>query len=208
VLSIGVAVFTSLRESSLSAEQPAVGAPASSATRTSDDGKVKISALDLKAVDPAELITQAGAAVRRLDSNCELAYAYIGTVQGGTIDTTDHRSLMRWTCRTIDPTKPPGQDVNHNQWDVRVSGGAFSLSKSSGGASQSKPPWREPSCPFSRVWAATVASGVPSNAVVSVYYQGHENRHDRQLTMSWSLSVDGHPELTRRVDGETCQVLK
>jgi hypothetical protein len=154
--------------------------------------RVTISAPNPKTLDPTSLVQQAAAAVRQRGSNCELTYAYVGTLSGGTLDATGSDSLLNFTCRTVDATKPAGQDVSDDQWDVRVYHGDLTLKKS-GYGSHENPPWREPTCPFSQAWAAAVASGVPANASVSVYFR----------ETAWSLSVNGHPELGREIDGGT-----
>jgi hypothetical protein len=162
---------------------------------------IPIAAGDLRAVDPADLIHQAAAEVRKRDQNCELIYAYIGEVKGGVLDATGHTSLLQWGCLTVDPTKPPGQDVLDHQWDVRVANGELALSRSNH-ASRHKPPWVEPGCRFADAWAAALASGLPANATTSVYYRGIED------AMVWFISVDGHPELERRIDGNGCTLVR
>ncbi len=157
---------------------------------------VPITAADLKTLDPASEIQQAAAAVRQRDSQCELTYAYIGMIGGAGLDATGVNSLMNFSCHAVDKTKPPGQDVSDNEWAVRVFHGYFTLEKSKYG-SHNKPPWQEPTCPFSQAWAAAVASGLPSNAVATVYYR----------ETGWSLTVDGHPEYERTVSGTTCRVV-
>jgi hypothetical protein len=158
---------------------------------------VKISAPDPKALDPTSLIQQAGAAVRQRGSNCELTYAYIGTLSGGALDATGSDSLLNFTCRSVDPNKPPGQDISDDEWSVRVFHGYLTLDKS-GFGSHEDPPWREPTCPFSQAWATAVATGVPANSLVSVYFRD----------TAWSLSVNGHPELSREIDGSTCHLAR
>ncbi len=183
----------------LARPQPRI-APSPAVVR--DDG-VAIHAADLKAVDPAALIQQAGAEVRKRASNCELTYAYIGVLSGGVLDASGHTSLLRWGCLTIDKSKPPGQDVADDEWDVRVANGKLDLKKSTSG-SHNKPPWSEPTCPFSRAWAAAVESGLPASAVVSVYYR----YSGKTLGTVWDLTVTGHPELARKMSGATCQIVR
>jgi hypothetical protein len=173
---------------------------ANGVTASDDDEDIRIAAADPSAVDPADLIHQAGAEVRKRDRNCELIYAYIGEVEGGVLDATGHTSLLQWGCRTVDPSKPPGQDVQDNQWDVRVVNGKLRLSRSNH-ASRNKPPWVEPGCRFADAWAAALASGLPANATTSVYYRGVGG------SMVWFISVDGHPELGRRIDGASCTLV-
>ncbi len=182
----------------------ALGVPAAIAERASTNpDDVPIQASDLAAVDPAALIQQASVEVRKRASNCELTYGYIGEqLHGGVFDATGNGALLEWGCRSVDKSKPPGQDVADDEWDVRVSKGMLELRRS-GVASHNKPPWVEPSCPFSRAWAAAVASGVPDNAAVRVYYRGDSN-----AKMAWDLDVKGHPEFARKVDGATCQVVR
>lgn len=162
---------------------------------------IPIAAGDLRAVDPADLIHQAAAEVRKRDQNCELIYAYIGEVANGVLDATGYTSLLQWGCRSVDPAKPPGQDVQDHQWDVRVSSGQLVLSQSNH-AMRNTPPWVEPGCRFADAWAAALASGLPANAVTSVYYRGVGD------AMAWFISVDGHPELDRRIDGKTCTLVR
>lgn len=167
-------------------------------------GNVPIQASDLKAVDPTALLQQAAAAVRQRASNCELTYAYFGEqLAGGVLDTTGYSSLFEWGCRSVDKSKPPGQDVADDEWSVRISSGTFQIQKT-GVARHNNPPWVEPSCPFSQAWSAVVASGVPANALVRVYYR----YSDSNRVMLWDLNVHGHPELSRQVEGSTCQVVR
>ncbi|HTQ07826.1 MAG TPA: hypothetical protein VMI54_28425, partial [Polyangiaceae bacterium] len=159
---------------------------------------VPISAPDLKAVDPTSVIRQAIAAVRQRDSQCELTNVYIGMIGGAVVDTTGVGTVVDFFCHFVDKTKPPGQDVSNHEWDVRVFHGYLTLDKSRGYGSGNDPPWQEPTCPFAQVWAAAVASGVPNNAIATVYYR----------ETAWSLSVDGHPEYDRTVNGATCRIVK
>ncbi|HTQ05231.1 MAG TPA: hypothetical protein VMI54_15310 [Polyangiaceae bacterium] len=158
---------------------------------------VAINAPNMKALDPTSLVQQAAAAVRQRDSQCELTYAYIGEFSGPGLDATGSASLLNFTCHSVDKTKPPGQDVSDNQWDVRVLQGHLTLEKSAFGTHKT-PPWREPACPFSQAWAAAVASGLPGNALATVYYEKD----------AWSLRVNGHTELDRLVNGATCKVVR
>lgn len=160
------------------------------------DEAVPISAANLKAVDPTSLIQQAAAAVRQRDAQCELTYAYIGEFAGAGFDTSGNGSLLRFTCHSVDKSKPPGQDVSDNEWQVRVSNGYFVLDKSTYG-SRNTPPWQEPTCPFAQAWAAAVAGGLPPNAVADVHYG----------ETSWTLDVTGHPEYRRTINGATCRVV-
>src|SRR5450755_47259 len=151
---------------------------------------VKLVAPNLKAVDPASLIQQAGAAVRRRATNCELKYAWIGALKGGVLDATGSAALLYWVCHNVDKTKPPGQDVSDDQWDVRVDRGYLTLAKS-GQGTHNHPPWKEPTCPFSEAWAAAVTSGMPADAIVDVYYEQSAFSPPNLLNV-WSLRVNGH----------------
>jgi hypothetical protein len=168
---------------------------------------VPIQATNLKAVDPTALIQQASVEVRKRASNCELTYAYIGVLNGGVFDATGHGALLEWGCHSVDSSKPPGQDVADDEYDVRVSEGTLDIKKS-GVARHNQPPWVEPTCPFSQGFAAAVASGLPANSSVSVYYRYWSPGFRQDGRMAWDLTVSGHPELSRHLDGATCEVVR
>ena len=62
----------------------------------------------------------------------------------------------------------------------------------------------DPDCPFEQAWKKMIASGVASDAPLSVRYE-MSRRHGRGV---WRADVEGQPELTRTLDGRACRVLQ
>jgi hypothetical protein len=204
-LAVGFMVFRMNR--TVEDVDAAMHQPTANAAGAQDPG-VPLRVPNLRAVDPVDIIRQARAEACRRQPNCALTYAFIGGVAAGTIDTTGNSAnvLLTVAFRATDPTKPPGQDIIDAGFNIRVRSGKLYLDDGAGG-SRPNPSWPDPNCTFSNAWRAAVASGVASNAIVDIYYRdGFGKSAERKVV--WSVSVNGHPELSRQIDSATCEILK
>jgi hypothetical protein len=61
----------------------------------------------------------------------------------------------------------------------------------------------DPNCPLELAWRKMVASGIPSNATVSMRYE-LSKRHDRAV---WNATVAEPSGLSRVLDGNNCAIL-
>jgi hypothetical protein len=96
------------------------------------------------------------------------------------------------------PNAPPGADVKTEEVDVRVKNGQLTADRSEGNPALTT--LDMPTCGSRDAWRSAVQSGVPTNAIVSMWLTSH---FDKPV---WSLSVEGHPEYLREVDARTCRI--
>jgi hypothetical protein len=208
VLVAGVAVNTYLRARAPRATvEPTASVPLVESTPHGD--VTKLVAADLHTLDPASVIQQAAAAVKQRGSACELTYASFGVLRGGVIDASANNSvLLRWTCRRAGQTPAVAEaDVVDDQWNTRLDRGYLTFEREDHGLRNSSP-WREPSCPFSRAWAAAVASGVPADALANVFYEEWAFASGKTRPTVWRITVEAHDTYSRDIDCASCEVLE
>jgi len=167
---------------------------------------------DLGHVDPQELVAQARMIAVRIEPHAVLEAISVqgGQLTGGTIDLTGKNAItymFEWIY--LDKTRPPGQDKVEGALWIEASGGRFVARPHSHAIQllqalqRVSTPTPDPRCRVRDAWTAVVKSGVPANAVPSLFY----HKRSTEKLFVWLFMVDGHPELSRRVDGATCAIV-
>jgi hypothetical protein len=83
---------------------------------------------------------------------------------------------------------------------VKIGGQAPETAERRGKAAESI---ADPNCPLEQAWRKMVASGIPSNATVSMRYE-LSKRHDRAVWVATAAEADG---AVRILDGNNCAIL-
>jgi hypothetical protein len=160
-------------------------------------GQSTFAAADPHKVDVPDVFKQAHARAVAVDSHAKLTYAVLKQVKGGFVDVTLHDAGgLDYQFRYLDPSKPPGADSVAGRISFKIGDGAME--------DVSIPPTKaapsyyydEPTCASAELWKSVVASGVPDNTIAQLEL-------DRT---AWTFTVQGHPELKRKVDAKTCAI--
>lgn len=161
---------------------------------------IPVHAADLSRVDGLELLRQARAAARKIDGQAQLSNLYLPRVVGGAIDVqAGDPAHFTFSFDYRDERRPPGEDSVRGQIHVSLHRGTFTVVRTPGGG-RTLP---EPRCSTAQLWRAAVASDVPDNAVAKAYYL----RRGLDGPTLWRLTVDGHPEHTRELSADSCELL-
>jgi hypothetical protein len=166
--------------------------------------------IDRTRVDPQTLFEPARRLAQLLEPRAELTntapFSAHMPVRGGTVDLTQPGFLLiTFSYDYRDATRPPGMDRVAGAILVRVEYGTLTASRSFSMGPPSAP-LADPTCPVVRAWQTAVSSGVPDNAVASLlYYDGAPFFRGGAV---WSFRVDGHDELRREIDAQTCSLVK
>lgn len=166
----------------------------------------RVAFADPTRVDPVEAWPVIQALAARIGPDAELLGISASDVTpaiGGKYDLTKGFLVVNLDYQCNVPGAPPGADLRDGMIHVVVKAGSVHAERM-GPVLQpmSVPRLHAPPCPASAAFAAAVAAGVPANAVARMVYAGGTIDGSRQAI--WIVTVDGHPELRREVDGETC----
>jgi hypothetical protein len=168
---------------------------------------------DLTKVEPLSLFEPARRLARSFDPRAELAPGFPFTtyfaVRRGAVDLSGEGFMLfdyAWTH--TDASKPPGEDLVQGAVSVRYQEGALVAHRTSSmGDELSHGVLPDPTCPVAKAWQAAVASGVPETAVAKLLYYD-DTPFGPGGPYVWSFRVDGHDELRREIDAQTCSLVK
>ena len=166
--------------------------------------------IDRTRVDPQVLFAPARRLAQLLEQGAELSNAFPFSthtpVRSGTVDLSKEGYLLfKFTFDYVDPTKAPGEDHVAGAITVRGEYGGLRAYRSvqAGPRNAALP---DPSCPATKAWQTAVDSGVPEGSVASLLY--YDAAPFGINAAVWSFRVEGHPELRREVDAQTCALVK
>jgi hypothetical protein len=168
-------------------------------------GSAPLVAADMHHVDIVDIVKQAHAPALAKESHARLTRIIAHRVTGGLIDATSPQACeTTYEYSYLDPSKPPGQDKVAGMINVGASMGHL---ETLGGlpVTQHSPGYiDEPTCRSKDAWQTAINTGVPANAVAEwqMYAKGPGT------PLVWSLSVDGHDEYRREIDGVGCKLVK
>ena len=175
-------------------------------------------AKDLARVDPADVIRQSVAQANKIEPRAKLTGGHFTELHGGLMNLKrESKGFVTFEYRWSDPSKPAGKDIVEGSFYVNSAKGAFSEwahHKNRGTASNLRDedrakafPLPLPKCTAAQAWAVAVKSGVPADAVATVFWDKvHSFRGDQQT--QWSFRVEGHDEYRREIDAQTCKLLR
>jgi hypothetical protein len=172
--------------------------------------------IDRTKVEPLSLFEPARRLARSFDPRAELApgfpFVVYFPVRRGAVDVTAsdvmHFMHFNYAWSYLDASKPPGEDLVRGAVSVRYVEGALVARKTSSmGDEPSNEVLPDPTCPAARAWQAAVASGVPETAVAKLLYYD-ATPFGPGGPYVWSFRVDGHDELRREIDAQTCVLVK
>lgn len=187
--------------------------PRPTESKEDDPNEVSLEGMDPARASVSRMMTKGSEAMKRLSPEAKFESLNVrGAIAGETVDLTSGASFtMGYTLHAIDRSKAPGKDLKSARFAINADARACKHRQSPclrimrlDAPVPDPRPVPLPSCEYSAVWKAAVASGVPTNAVARVLY----SRAVLDERGEWLLFVDGHDELTRHIDGTTCRVEK
>jgi len=152
------------------------------------------------AIDPLDLGNALVVARRRAQSwhaDAQLVSISVSAVDKGKVeDGTIELEFGKSKTSKLGPRSP----LTGERLVVTISGSEPTSIERRGPAAESI---GDPNCPLQQAWRKMVASGIPSNATVSMRYE-LSKRHDRAV---WNATVIEQQGLSRVLDGNNCAIL-
>jgi len=225
---LGIGAYLVLQREDNEVMEPASAAAEPGALTEKEKPKgTRIQADDLSKVDPADLIEQAVAFARKKGHpEAVLLGAHFNNLRGGQLDLSkdgDARFHVEFGYRTIDESKPAGEDVVAG--DFMVNGNPhqghpelLSIWAHHKGPQHARElsdenrkkayPLPRPKCSGADAFAAAVKSGVPADAKTDLHWYKIDTYGSRS-TMQWSFRVKGHDNYRREIASAAgCKLLR
>jgi hypothetical protein len=176
-------------------------------------GHVKVA--DPKHADVTDLLAQARTAIEKTRPGAKLTSCSFFDLKGGTVDLEagrgdiHHHGGFNFNYSVRDPSKPPGQDVSAGMLVVALYYDEIHVVDTPTPAivADMQGAIGNPKCSSRDAWASAVKSGMPPDAIATIHLQDH-TVFTPASPLIWRFSVEGHTELDRDIDANTCAVLK
>ena len=128
--------------------------------------------------------------------------------------TGESKAFVIFQYRWHDTSKPAGKDLVGGSFYINAQKGAlYTWARSSNATDLADErrahafPLPLPGCTAKNAWATATATGVPSNAISTVFW-GKVNPFGGDQKVEWSFRVEGHEEYRREIDASNCRLLR